>query len=224
MAQTAAHLVERVIPWVPTRQGVVSVPMPVRSWMAAAQDLTATVQTILRTTIAQYDVNQAVTRGAARQKAQPGSVTFLQRFGNALNLHLPCHVIVLEGVSLDRTTPGRTPRFLTGAPPTDADTAAVVQTIRRRVIRTWRHLGYREVGLDAAVATGYEPRIDDEPALARTLAASVTPRLAFGERAGQKVRRIGAGVGDEGERPCWYLPENETLVQACRDNWRTFGP
>jgi Transposase zinc-binding domain len=28
MAQTAAHLVEQVIPWVPTRQWVVSVPIP----------------------------------------------------------------------------------------------------------------------------------------------------------------------------------------------------
>ena len=38
MAQTAAHLVERVIPWVPTRQWVVSVPMPLRYWMASSQD------------------------------------------------------------------------------------------------------------------------------------------------------------------------------------------
>ncbi len=41
MAQTAAHLVECVIPWVPTRQWVVSVPIPLRYWMAASQDLTA---------------------------------------------------------------------------------------------------------------------------------------------------------------------------------------
>jgi hypothetical protein len=33
MAQTAAHLVERVTPWVPTRQWVVSVPVPLRYWM-----------------------------------------------------------------------------------------------------------------------------------------------------------------------------------------------
>ena len=57
MAQTAAHLVEQVIPWVPTRPGVVSVPVPLRYWMAASQDLTATVQTIMRTTIGKYYVN-----------------------------------------------------------------------------------------------------------------------------------------------------------------------
>jgi hypothetical protein len=41
----------------------------------------------------------------------------------------------------------------------------------------------------------------DAPALARTLAASVTQRIAFGDRMGQKVRRIGAGFGSEGEVP-----------------------
>jgi hypothetical protein len=88
MAQTAAHLVERVIPWVPTRQWVVSVPMPLRHWLAASQDLTAKVHTIIRTTITQYYVHQAVTRGSERQQVQPGSVTFIQRFGGAINLNL----------------------------------------------------------------------------------------------------------------------------------------
>jgi hypothetical protein len=114
MAQTAAHLVERVFPWVPTRQWVVSVPIPLRYWMAASQDLTAKVHTI---------------------------------------------------------------------------------------IRTLRHRGYLEAGSNNAVATGYDPLLDNEPELARTMAASVTQRIAFGERAGQKVRRIGAGFGYEGELP-----------------------
>ena len=86
MAQMAAHLVERVIPWVPTRQWVVAVPIPLRDWMAASQDLTARVQTLSRTTMAQHDVHQAVTRGHERATVHPGSVTFIQRFGSALNL------------------------------------------------------------------------------------------------------------------------------------------
>ncbi len=40
MAQTAAHLVECVMPWVATRQWVVSVPIPLRYWMASSRDLT----------------------------------------------------------------------------------------------------------------------------------------------------------------------------------------
>jgi len=60
----------------------------------------------------------------------------------------------------------------------------VVQTISRRVIRKLRSLGYLEAASDAAVATGYDPLMDDEPAIAHTLAASVTqsrpvPRSAW---------------------------------------------
>src|SRR5499427_1151741 len=201
MAQTAAHLVECVIPWVPTRQWVVSVPVPLRYWMASSQDLTAQVHTIIRTTIGKYYVHQAVTRGVPRATVQPGSVTFIQRFGSALNLNLHFHCVFLEGVYLDRTDQDLKPRFLTGEPPSDADVAAVAQKISRRVIRTLRHLGYLEAGGDAPMATGYDPLGDDAPELARTLAASVQQRIAFGERAGQHVRRIGSGFGTEGEAP-----------------------
>jgi hypothetical protein len=86
MAQTAAHLVECVIPWVPTRHWVVSVPIPLRYWTASAKDLMAKVHTIIRTTLAQYYVNQAVKGGAERPQVHPGSVTFIQRFGSALNV------------------------------------------------------------------------------------------------------------------------------------------
>ena len=178
MAQTAAHLVERVIPWVPTRQWVVSVPVPLRYWMAASQELTAQVHTIIRTTIGQYYVHQAVARGIPRAKVQPGSVTFIQRFGSAMNLNLHFHCVFLEGVYLDRTEASLKPRFVQGEPPSDTDIAAVVQNISRRIIRKLRHLGYLEAGIDAAVATGYDPLVDDAPELARTLAASVQQRIA----------------------------------------------
>src|SRR5215510_14936127 len=169
--------------------------------MAASQELTAKVHTIIRTTIGQYYVNKAVTRGLARAHVQPRAVTFIQRFGSALNLKLHYHVIFLEGVYLDSADQGRTPRFVTGEPPTDADIAALITKISHRVMHKLRQLGYLEAGLDAAVATGYDPLGDDAPEMARTMAASVQQRIAFGERAGQQVRHIGAGFGSEGERP-----------------------
>jgi hypothetical protein len=201
MAQTAAHLVEQVLPWVPTRQWVVSVPVPLRYWMAGSQDLTAKVHTIIRTTIGQYYVNQAVTHGHERAAVHPGSVTFIQRFGSALNVNLHFHCVFIEGVYLDRTAAGLKPRFVQAAPPTDTDIAEVVQQISRRVIRKLRRLGYLETGVEPPVATGYDPLRDTAPELARTMAASVQQRIAFGDRAGQHVRRIGSGFGYEGEAP-----------------------
>ena len=77
----------------------------------------------------------------------------------------------------------------------------MVQKSSRRVIRTLRQRGYLEAGLDAAVATGYDPLVADAPELAHIMAASVQQRIAFGDRAGQHVRRIGSGFGHEGEAP-----------------------
>jgi hypothetical protein len=201
MAQTAAHLVECVMPWVPTRQWVVSVPMPLRYWMSSSRELMAQVHTTIRTTIAQFYVNQTVKRGVARHQVQPGSVSFVQHFGSSINLNLHFHVVFLEGVYLDRSDAGLKPRFVKVDPPSDADIAMVLEKISQRVVRKLRRLGYLEAGLEVAVATGHDPLFDNEPELARTMAASVKQRIAFGERAGEKVRRIGSGFGFEGERP-----------------------
>ena len=82
----------------------------------------------------------------------------------------------------------------------------MVQKISRQVIHTLRRLGYLEAGIDDARVTGYDPLRDNEPELARTMAASVTQRIAFGERAGQNVCRIGSGFGYEREHPALTGP------------------
>jgi hypothetical protein len=79
-------------------------------------------------------------------------VTFLQRFGGALQLNLHYYLIAIEGVFVDRTDQGLKPRFVKVEPPTDTDIADVVQKISHRVIRKLRRLGYLESGMAAAVA------------------------------------------------------------------------
>jgi len=69
-----------------------------------------------------------------------------------------------------------------------------------------RQLGYLERGVEEVVATGYDPLISEEPEPACAMAASVKQSLAFGERTGQQVRRIGSGFGYEGERPALTGP------------------
>jgi hypothetical protein len=69
------------------------------------------------------------------------------------------------------------------------------------VIYLEREYHYKSVHTFLRADKSATPLLDNEPELARTMAASVTQRIAFGERAGQKVRRIGSGFGYEGERP-----------------------
>ena len=142
-----------------------------------------------------------VNQGYQRPKVQAGSVTFVQRFGGSLNVNLHYHFVFLEGVYLDRCAQGLKPKFVKLDPPSDTDIAHVVHQISQRVIRKLCKLGYLESAIDATVSTGYDPLVDEEPELARTLAASVQQHIAFGERAGEKVRRIGTGFGYEGESP-----------------------
>src|SRR5713101_10118533 len=83
---------------------------------------------------------------------------------------------------------------------------AVLQKSCRRVIRTLRQMGYLEAGSEAAMATGYDSLRDNEPDFARPMVTSITQRIAFGERAGQTVRRIGSGFGYAGELPALTGP------------------
>jgi len=117
------------------------VPIPLRYWMAASSQLMAQVHTIIRRTIHQYDVNQAVKQGHPREQVQAGLVMFVQRFGSSLNLNLHYHLIVLEGVYLDRLVQGLKPKFVKLSALSDADIAAVVTTISQRVTRKLRQLG-----------------------------------------------------------------------------------
>jgi hypothetical protein len=52
-----------------------------------------------------------------------------KRFGSSINLNLHYHLIVLEGIYLDRAAQGLKPKFVKLAPPSDADIAAVVTKI-----------------------------------------------------------------------------------------------
>jgi hypothetical protein len=69
--------------------------------------------------------------------------------------------------------------------------AAVVQKRSRQVIRTLRYLGYLEAGINDAVVRGDDPLLDNEPALARTMAASVPQR----EQGGTGWTDAGGGKG-----------------------------
>lgn len=62
MAQTTAHLVEHVISWVPTRQWVVSVPMPLQYWMASSEECFSTGGFTLALEESQYFLRFRLTR------------------------------------------------------------------------------------------------------------------------------------------------------------------
>ena len=123
MHDTAAHLVDRVIPRVPVRQWVLSLPRWAR-WMLARDAALASraLSLALRAIFADY-------RRRAGHKGRCGAITFVQRFGSALNLNVHFHCVVPDGVFLEDGS-------LAAAPPrTDEEIQAVLALIVRRLLR-----------------------------------------------------------------------------------------
>jgi hypothetical protein len=97
MADTAAHLVDRVLPEVPVRQWVLSLPFALRYRLAYDAPLTSAVLAVfVRAVFASLRRRARKQWGVTR--GQCGAVTFVQRFGDALNLNVHFHSLLLDGV------------------------------------------------------------------------------------------------------------------------------
>jgi hypothetical protein len=95
MAESAAVLVDEVIPRVPVRQWVLSFPIRLRILFAARPELLTPVLRLIHRVIAGFLLKQA---GLKRATADTGAVTLIQRFGSAANLNIHLHCQVLDGV------------------------------------------------------------------------------------------------------------------------------
>ena len=86
MVETAAHLIDHVIPHVPARQWVLSFPWPLRMRFAARPEaLTRCLEVVVRC-IATHLVQRAGLRRTSG--ARTGMVALIQRHGSAANLHV----------------------------------------------------------------------------------------------------------------------------------------
>jgi hypothetical protein len=84
MADTAAHLVDRVFPDVPVRQWVLTVPHRLRYLLAFDPQLVTQVYGVFTSTV--FAALKRRVGGRAGGRTQCGAVTFIQRFGGSLNL------------------------------------------------------------------------------------------------------------------------------------------
>ncbi len=87
MVETAAHLVDHVFPQLPVRQWVFSLPKRLRYFLRHDRRAVTAVLTIFLRVV--EPVLRERAPGAA-PKARLGAVSFVHRFGSALNEHLLC--------------------------------------------------------------------------------------------------------------------------------------
>ncbi len=184
MTERAARLVTEVLPRMPVRQWVLSLPYRLRYVLAWNHELCRAVLGVFaRALLASYR-QRAMRRGTA--DGRTGTLTVIQRFGGGLNLNVHFHTLVLDGV-FTGPVPGGPLVFHAAPPPSDAEVARVVMTVRRRVLRLLARRGY---GQDAGAAP--DLLAEESPVLSGITGASVLGHVALGRRAGARVWRLGS--------------------------------
>jgi hypothetical protein len=185
MNETAILLTERVLPPVPLRQWVLSVPPPLRYLLAYNKTLlgevvSAHVTCIFRWLRARAKRELGLT---SVRNLYPAAVTAIQRFGSAGGLNTHLHTIALDGVYVEQED-GKLV-WHTVREPTKGDVAAVAWDICQAVVKVLRK---HNLWLDVDPAD--DQLALDEPTLSHCAKASLTGVLAFGPRVGQRVMRF----------------------------------
>jgi hypothetical protein len=180
MGDTAAHLVDRVIPEVPVRQWLLSVPFALRYRLAYDSSLVRDVlQIFVRTIFASIRRRAGVP--TSNRQARCGAVAFIQRFSDALNLDPHYHVLAMDGLYV---IDGKgEPVFWHVPPPTDKEVAQVAERVHRRVARLMEKRGLGSQA-DPDEADGLRR---NQPLLAELYGAAVSGRVATGPRAGMRI-------------------------------------
>ncbi|GHM57628.1 hypothetical protein ECZU51_62980 [Escherichia coli] len=99
MAESAALLVDEVLPEQPMRQWVLSFPFQLRFLFASRPEIMGWVLGIVTASLPRT-VKKA---GHTHQVAKTGAVTLIQRFGSALNLNVHFHMLFLDGVYVEQS-------------------------------------------------------------------------------------------------------------------------
>lgn len=175
MNDEAAHLVDHVLPEVSMRQWVLSFPYKLRYQMAHNPKLTNRILSIFIKVIFSYQKKKA--RQLGIKTAKPGSVTFIQRFGSALNLNVHFHSLFTDGVFY-KTDSGRY-EFQRLPAPTHEELGFLAVKIQDKVLKLTKKL---ELNDQAEF---------DENSLTELAALSIGHKAGFGERVGQGLRRYG---------------------------------
>jgi hypothetical protein len=129
MAERAAYLVDEVLPRVPVRQGVLTLPYRLRYRLAWDHALCRAVLGVYARGLLAFYARTARSHGI--QAGRTGTVTMIQRFGSGLQLNIHFHTLVLDGVFSEARPWQLT--FHPTPPPGDADVAQVLATVHARV-------------------------------------------------------------------------------------------
>ena len=110
MVETAAHLTDHVLPRLPVRQWVLSIPKRLRYFMQRDEAVLSMVLRIfLRVVEQSLQAHCPSATQVDKTALHIGAVAFIHRFGSSLNGHAHFHVCVVDGV-LEEVAGDETPK------------------------------------------------------------------------------------------------------------------
>jgi hypothetical protein len=199
MSEGAAHLVDDVLPEVPIRQFVVTMPFPLRFPLAFDGKLLGQILRIFTDTVAKWYRERHVERGLP--DGETGAVTAIQRANSDLRLSPHFHTLFLDGVySADREGKGR--MFHPAPAPSQEEIEQLVEGASKRILRFLERRGV--ITLVTAPGDGELTLVTDETLaekdllLAKLLAAATAGVDPAGPASKRQPIRI---VLDPDERP-----------------------
>ena len=133
MTETAAHLVDQVIPRLPVRQWVLSIPKRLRYFLRHNPQA---INSVLHIFLHAVESCLRESSLGADPMAKIGAVAFIHRFGSSLNDHIHFHCVVLDGV-FDVSTDGSSTIRFHEAAITNADIEKVQEKVRKRILRAF---------------------------------------------------------------------------------------
>ena len=193
MADTAAYLVDCVIPDIPMRTWTLTLPYALRYLCAYNREVLGDVITAFNRSLHRWLRRQAKREFGLQSidEAHPGSITWPQRFGSAANLNVHLHSLGTEGVFIEDGDKGL--KWRTLPDPTSEEIAAIALETAERVAKALQKRGLALMGEDG----DFDEFADAEPLLAQCYAASIRGYIATGARAGQKVMMMGVAIDDD---------------------------
>ena len=173
MNEGALNLVDHVLPDVPLRQFVLTLPFPPRFPLAFDGKLLGQVVRIYTDTVAGWYRRRQVERGLPT--GESGAVTVIQRANSDLRLNPHFHTVFLDGV-YSPDGDGKGQMFHPAPGPTQQEIEALVCRASKRILRFLQHRGV--ITLVTAPGDGEVTVVSDEsfgeqdPLLAKLLAAA----------------------------------------------------
>ena len=214
MAETAADLVDNILPRVPVRLWVLSFPIPLRSLFAVHPALLTPLLRIVHRAINTFLIQQT---NVEPEQANPGAITLIQRFGSAANLNIHLHGLVLDGVYQTTDNGEGAPVFHAACAPTVEQLQTLLDKMIKRILKLLTRLGHliEEEGITYLARTG---DIDPDNVLAHRDGAKGGAQSAEPAIRAQRhiPRRMGATHHNKSHQPRKVVRQRPRLQPARR--------